>query len=97
MEVPLKFRVKNPLDGSGLDIDLEVGCYFMAAAGPLDEWLEPKQHTQSNTAVNMIAMIGMKSGGPAAASASRAGMVRRARCARMRAAGTCVVPIVRVN
>ena len=63
MEVPLKFRVKNPLDGSGLDIDLEVGCYFMAAAGPLDEWLEPKEHTQSNTAVNMIAMGGMKSGG----------------------------------
>ena len=54
----MKFRVKNPLDGSGLDIDLEVGCYFMAAAGPLDEWLEPEQHTQSNTAVNMITMGG---------------------------------------
>lgn len=60
----MKFRVRNPLDGSSLDIDLEKGCYFMAAAGLLDEWLEPKQHTQSNTAVNMITMGGgMKGGG----------------------------------
>ena len=30
----------------------------MAAAGPLDDWLEPQQHIQSNTAVNKITLGG---------------------------------------
>ena len=64
----MKFSVQIPLGGSGLDIDLEEGCYFMAAAGPLDEWLEPKQHIQSNTAVKKVSMGGMRSGGRGEAS-----------------------------
>ena len=30
----------------------------MAAAGTLNDWLEPKQHTKSNTAVNKITLGG---------------------------------------
>ena len=54
----MKFVVSSPINGESLEVDLEKGSYLMAAAGPLDNWLEPKQHTQSNTAVNKITLGG---------------------------------------
>ena len=56
----MKFVVSSPINGEGLEIDLEKGCYFMAAAGPLNDWLEPQQHVQSNTAVDKITLSGVK-------------------------------------
>ena len=56
----MRFVVSSPINGESLEVDLEKGCYFMAAAGPLNDWLEPQQHTQSNTAVNKITLGGMK-------------------------------------
>ena len=58
IEVPIKFVVNSPINGESLEVDLEKGSYLMAAAGPLDDWLEPKQHIQSNTAVNKITLGG---------------------------------------
>ena len=38
MEIPMYFNNLNPLDGSSINVDFKKGCYFMVAAGPLDQF-----------------------------------------------------------
>ena len=59
MEIPMYFNNLNPLDGSSINVDFKKGCYFMVAAGPLDQFsnfsdIGPSYHHHKNSAVNMV-------------------------------------------